>query len=201
MNDFEKELIVKIGAEHFAALQAVQVGIAGCGGLGSNCAMHLARSGFKKLTIVDFDTVQLSNLNRQFYFMDQVGMYKTEALGINLKRINPDIELYAHTTKIQADTIEEIFCGCDIVVEAFDAAAYKSMLVERLSGKKRLLVCASGICGWGHTDAIQTRFLKNNVILIGDLITDCNQKPPFAPRVALAAAKQADAVLHFVLSA
>ncbi len=56
------------------------VGIAGAGGLGSNCAAHLVRVGFRKLKLVDFDVVETGNLDRQFYFADQVGMYKVEAL-------------------------------------------------------------------------------------------------------------------------
>ena len=65
----------------------MRIGIAGAGGLGSNVAVNLVRTGVKKLKIVDFDVVDESNLNRQFYFMDQVGRPKVEALRENLLRI------------------------------------------------------------------------------------------------------------------
>jgi sulfur carrier protein ThiS adenylyltransferase len=57
-----------------------RIGIAGCGGLGSNCAVALSRVGIGRLILVDFDVVELSNLNRQYYFRDQIGLLKTEAL-------------------------------------------------------------------------------------------------------------------------
>ena len=65
------------------------VGIAGLGGLGSNVAMALARSGIGRLIIVDFDEVEESNLNRQAYDMEQVGQRKTEALMYNIEKANP----------------------------------------------------------------------------------------------------------------
>ena len=74
-------------------LENAKVGIAGAGGLGSNCAMHLVRAGVKKLVIADFDVVSESNLNRQFFFRDQLGRKKVDALAENLRRIEPGLEL------------------------------------------------------------------------------------------------------------
>ncbi|MBP5226911.1 MAG: ThiF family adenylyltransferase, partial [Kiritimatiellae bacterium] len=64
-----------------AILDRARVGIAGAGGLGSNCAMHLVRAGLTRLVIADFDIVNESNLNRQFYFRDQLGQKKVTALA------------------------------------------------------------------------------------------------------------------------
>ena len=90
---FRADLIKKMGEKNFNKVRSVRVGIAGAGGLGSNCALNLVRVGFEKLTIADFDRVDASNLDRQFYFLDQVGKIKVEALKENLLRINPALEL------------------------------------------------------------------------------------------------------------
>ncbi|KYH29195.1 putative adenylyltransferase/sulfurtransferase MoeZ [Clostridium colicanis DSM 13634] len=109
MNNFEHGLVKYIDHERLEKLQKIKVGIAGAGGLGSNCAFNLVRSGFKKIKIVDFDVVEPSNLNRQFYFIDQIGMPKVEALKKNLERINPDLELEIFQLKINAENIIELF--------------------------------------------------------------------------------------------
>ena len=101
MNHLEERLARDLGLERLRKIQAIKVGIAGAGGLGSNCAFNLVRSGFKKLAIVDFDRVEPSNLNRQFYFADQIGLAKVAALKDNLLRINPDLELEIHQEKIE----------------------------------------------------------------------------------------------------
>ena len=135
MNNFEKEIINYLGQDYFNKLQKVNIGIAGCGGLGSNCAMNLVRSGVKRLTIVDFDKVELKNLNRQFYFQNQVGREKVQALGGNLKEINPDVDITSLVEKISENNVLEIFKNCSIVVEAFDRAQNKSMLLGSLKTK------------------------------------------------------------------
>ena len=65
-------------------LKKFRVGIAGAGGLGSNCAIALARSGVGTIVLSDFDVIEEPNLNRQYYFIDQVGMMKTVALKENI---------------------------------------------------------------------------------------------------------------------
>lgn len=167
--------------------------------MGSNCAFNLVRTGVRKLKIVDFDVVEHRNLNRQFYFLDQVGMMKVEALKINLLRISPDIELETSTEKIENGNIIEIFRDCDIVVEAFDKARYKSMLVTKLLPIKKLVVSASGLAGVGRNDDIQVHRIKENFVLIGDLTTGVESAPPLSPRVNIAAAKQADVVLEYLM--
>lgn len=109
MESFKENLIKKLGKEGFHKVQAVRIGIAGCGGLGSNCAVNLVMAGFKKLSIIDFDTVTAANLDRQFYFIDQVGMPKAEALRENLLRINPELELILHIEKIAKSNIKQLF--------------------------------------------------------------------------------------------
>ncbi|RKX84931.1 MAG: sulfur carrier protein ThiS adenylyltransferase ThiF, partial [Spirochaetes bacterium] len=106
------------------------VGIAGLGGLGSNVAVMLARAGIGRLVIADFDRVETGNLNRQFYFTEQIGLEKTEALKDILGRVNPFVEITAFNTKITDSNIKRIFGRCDIIVEAFDKPEYKVMVVE-----------------------------------------------------------------------
>jgi len=115
-----------------SSLRNRTVGIAGCGGLGSNCAVALARVGVGKLIICDFDIIVESNLNRQYYFYDQIGLKKAPTLKENINRINPSIEVIAIDVKLVPENIVDLFKHCDIIVEAFDRADMKKMIIERL---------------------------------------------------------------------
>ena len=199
MNEFEKTLLDRFREKDFKKIQSVKIGIAGAGGLGSNCAFNLVRAGFRQFTIIDFDRIDPSNLNRQFYFYDQVGMPKVRALKQNLKRINPDINGEFIKIKINADNICELFRECDIVVEAFDRAEFKSLFVTKLMSTGKFLVCVSGLAGWGNSDALTVRRVKDNLVMIGDRVSDFKQAVVISPRVNIAAAKQADEILDYVL--
>ncbi|XXJ20207.1 sulfur carrier protein ThiS adenylyltransferase ThiF [Desulfovibrio caledoniensis] len=200
MNTVEQGIAAHIGEENLARLQSVTIGIAGCGGLGSNCAMHLVRSGFTRFVLVDFDRVEFSNLNRQAFFRDQVGQYKAEALAVNMRAVNPDLDLDIYVERVDVARVKKLFGDCDAVVEAFDRAAAKKRLVEALLPLGRLVVSASGIGGCGDGDALATRKVRDNFYLIGDGVTECSlDTPPLSPRVGIAAAKQADVILaHFL---
>jgi sulfur carrier protein ThiS adenylyltransferase len=195
---FRKDLIAKLGEVKLTKIERTRVGIAGAGGLGSNCAACLVRAGFKRFTIADFDRVDPSNLDRQFYFEDQVGMKKVEALQTNLLRINPGLELQMLPVKLEPANVQEIFRDCDVVVECLDRADAKSMLVSGILPTGKLIVSASGLGGYGSSDDLKVRRLKPNLILIGDLASDIEKAPALSPRVHIAAAKQADVVLEFV---
>ncbi|WP_045218136.1 sulfur carrier protein ThiS adenylyltransferase ThiF [Desulfonatronum thioautotrophicum] len=200
MNITEQGIARHIGPETLVRLQQVRIGLAGAGGLGSNCAQALVRSGFKRFVLVDFDRVEPSNLNRQFFFPDQVGLPKVVALGANLLRINPDLELKLHETAITLDNVHPFFAGCDAMLECVDDPAVKKLLAEAMLPTATLFVAASGIAGCGNTDRIRTRRLRSNFFLVGDeQTTACSDTPPLAPLVTLAAAKQADVVLHHFL--
>ena len=108
-------------------LESARVGIAGAGGLGSNVAMLLVRAGIRKFVIADFDEVNESNLNRQFFFRGQIGEKKVEALARNLRLVEQDLELELHDARLTGGNVDEVFAGCDVVVEAFDAAGSKTM--------------------------------------------------------------------------
>ena len=187
--------------EQIRQLGSVRVGIAGAGGLGSNVAAHLVRSGISHLVIADFDHVAPSNLNRQFFFSDQVGMPKAEALSINLARINPEIRLQPLNLRLHAGNVVGAFEKCQILVEALDDARDKKMMAQAFMTDPRLLVCASGIGGWGDSDRITTQLLRESFCLVGDGESEISAtRPPTSAIVGLAAAKQADAVVEKILN-
>jgi sulfur carrier protein ThiS adenylyltransferase len=189
-----------LGEENLKKIQNVKVGIAGAGGLGSNCAQHLVRSGFKHLVLVDFDRVDYSNLNRQFYFPDQVGQLKVEALEANLKRINPCLNIRGVPGRLCKENMLQLLGECAVVVEALDDALCKRELVETFIQSNKLLVAASGIAGWGKSDEIRIRQVNDSFYVVGDMVSEAGKEcPPVSPRVNIVAAKQADIVLSRVL--
>ena len=181
-------------------LSRARVGIAGAGGLGSNCAMLLARAGVGHLTVCDFDVVSESNLNRQFYFRDQLGMRKTEALEANLKRIAPEMEIDARAVKLDGENSAEIFSACDIVVEAFDSADAKMMFYGAMLKSGKRIVGASGMAGWGRSNAIKVRKMGENLTMAGDGTSAVGGGVyPQSARVAIVSAMEANSVLATIL--
>jgi sulfur carrier protein ThiS adenylyltransferase len=182
-------------------LEKVCVGIAGAGGLGSNAAMALIRTGVRNIIIADYDCVEKSNLNRQYFFTDQIGMSKVEALKVNALRVNPDCNIIIHHTKITPDNAVELFSCCDLIIEALDNADQKIMLIEVLMEQLPAipLVVGSGIGGWGKSNEIQCKQL-GNVVLCGDLETEADEShPPLAPRIGIVANIQANEALRMLL--
>ncbi|MBN2400569.1 sulfur carrier protein ThiS adenylyltransferase ThiF [candidate division KSB1 bacterium] len=182
-------------------LKGTCIGIAGCGGLGSNCAMALARVGVGSLVIVDFDVVTLENLDRQYYFIDQVGQKKVLALRENIRRVNPDIDIQAHDLRLGPDGVVDIFKNCNLVIEAFDRADMKLMLIETVTERfpDKFIIAASGLAGYGNNNAMRTRRL-GSLFICGDEVSEVSTElPPLAPRVAMVAAMQANQALEIVL--
>jgi sulfur carrier protein ThiS adenylyltransferase len=183
-------------------LKKFMVGIAGAGGLGSNCAAALARTGIGTLVIADFDAVERSNLSRQYYFVNQVGMMKTAALKENLVRIRPEINVVVHQVKLNRKNITPIFAGCHVIVEAFDAAEMKEMLIETV--QKELpgipLIIGSGLAGWGNTDILKFRKIDETLFVCGDELSESSEdSPPLAPRVGIVASMQANTVVEILM--
>ena len=177
------------------------VGIAGCGGLGSNCAVALARVGVGCLVVADFDNVEVSNLNRQFFFADQVGKAKVLALKENINRIDPLIKVETHEIRLTEDNIPGIYKDCDVIVEAFDGAEMKQMIIETVLGKMpgHYLVCGSGLAGWGDNDSI-SKTVSGMLYIFGDGSIEVSENyPPLAPRVGIVANMQANQVLEILL--
>ena len=186
-----------LSPDQLATLRAARVGIAGAGGLGSNAALMLARSGVGNLVLVDDDVVDASNLNRQQYWPRHVGRPKVEALAELLLELNPEMGVEARRMRLDQSNMAEVLPACPIWVEAFDGPDDKTLLVETaLLGGYRI-ASASGMGGWGGK-AMGKRYL-GNLVLVGDFSTDILLAPPLAPRVTEAAALLADAVLEMVL--
>ena len=200
MSVFEQGLRRYLQPEAIAKIAAVKIGIAGAGGLGSNCAQMLVRTGFRNLKIVDFDYIESSNLNRQFFFSHQIGLPKVEALRDNLRLINDEVVVEVLQQKMDADNAAALFADCQVVVEAFDRPEYKKLIVETYLNKAELLVAVSGLAGWGKSEEICIHRRKENFYVVGDWVSaisaDC---PPLAPQVHVAAAKQADIIVSHYL--
>jgi len=177
------------------------VGIAGCGGLGSNCAVALARVGVGNLIIADFDIIEESNLNRQYFFHKQIGQKKVFSLEENIQSINPEVNVKAYDVKLDLNNIIEIYSDCDVVVEAFDKAEMKQMIIEVVSEylPQTPLVTGLGVAGWGDNNSIHTRQI-DNLFICGDEKKETTEDlPPLAPRVGIVANMQANIVLEILL--
>jgi sulfur carrier protein ThiS adenylyltransferase len=177
------------------------IGIAGCGGLGSNCAMALARAGVGKLVIVDFDTVSRENLGRQYFFLDQVGQKKVLALRDNIARVDPAIEVEAHDVRLGPDEVVHIFKNCALIIEAFDRADMKLMIIETVSERfpDKFIIAASGLAGYGANNALHTRRL-GSLFICGDEVSEVSAElPPLAPRVGIVAAMEANQALEIIM--
>lgn len=178
------------------------VAIAGLGGLGSNIAYSLARIGVGHLHLIDFDVVDITNLNRQQYFIEHLGMYKTDALKSLLQKINPYLDIHTDCVKVTEENLTELFKDNDIICEAFDCPEAKAMLVngilEHFPEKK--LVSASGMAGYESSNTIRTRRITRNFYLCGDRTTESVPgKGLMAPRVAICAAHQANMITRLIL--
>jgi sulfur carrier protein ThiS adenylyltransferase len=198
---FAREYFAHRDPAVLGVLRKSSVGIAGAGGLGSNVAIALARAGIGRLVIADFDKVEPSNLNRQQYFLDQVGERKVEALRENLLAINPYSLYETHDVRITRRNAAAIFGRVDVLVEAFDKAEAKEMLIEASLSKfpGRPIVAASGLAGYGGNRKVHTRRL-GNLYICGDESSQCPKGiSPMAPRVALVAAMQANLVVELLV--
>lgn len=201
----EEEIREALIIRHTSALQEkldrARVAIAGLGGLGSNVAFYLARAGVGNLHLLDFDLVDLTNLNRQQYFLKHLGMPKAEALKMQLKEINPYLNIKADVIKITHQNCEQLLKEDDIICEAFDVPQEKAMFVNAVCEfyPQKKLVAASGMAGYGNSNAIRTRKLMKNFYLCGDEKTGIEDGMGLmAPRVALCAAHQANQIIELI---
>lgn len=173
-----------------------KIGIAGAGGIGSNVARYLAQADVKHIRVVDFDRVETSNLNRQFYGAAQVGRPKVKCLRDNLRQIYPamDVEVVHH--RLTPGDSLDIFGDCCLVVEGFDNAAAKKILVEEMSAAGIPLVCASGIAGRDMSGVIVRQIADCHIV--GDFVTGLDDGELFPPKVGMIAAMMAGIVLDLV---
>ena len=179
-------------------LEAARVGIAGAGGLGSNAAMMLARSGVGCLILIDGDRVEASNLNRQHYFPEHLGMAKVDALAIQLRALNPDIRVDARKLWLDQGNAPALLQEADLWIEAMDDAQTKALFASLALAAGKTVICGSGMGGFGGYAMRRRRI--GGMIVVGDMKTDIARHPPLAPRVTQCAAMQADAALEWLLT-
>ena len=200
--DLKEEDLFKRNVKDIAKkLKKAKVCILGLGGLGSNVAVLLARSGIGYLKLIDFDIVETSNLNRQQYRISHIGLKKTEAIKTIIKEINPFVEIDTLDIKVDRENILSVVEDIEIVVEAFDRAETKAMAIEELLiNKNKIVISASGMAGLGSANEGITRKIKENFYLIGDNYSDYEEYLGImSTRVMICAAHQANIVLRIIL--
>jgi len=178
------------------------VGIAGAGGLGSNCAVALARVGIGKIIICDFDIISKDNLNRQYYFYEQIGQKKVFTIEENILYINPKVKIESHDIKLDPHSIKRIFRHCNVIVEAFDLAEMKQMIIETVLTElpQIPLITGIGMAGWGNNNNIKVRRVDNLYICGDEKSEIAEDLPPLAPRVGIVANMQAKTVMEILLN-
>jgi len=113
--------LAQIGEAGQATLGSAKVVLLGAGGLGSPAALYLAAAGVGQLTLIDDDVVERSNLHRQIIHADaRVGMAKTESARIALQALNPRVRIVIHNERLQADNVERLLAGHDVLVDGAD---------------------------------------------------------------------------------
>jgi len=201
-NAIENALRERHTPEIHGMIKKAKVGIAGLGGLGSNIAAMLVRAGVSDLVIADLDIVDITNINRQNYGIDQVGLAKTDATEQQLKKINPYAKIKKHNVRLNVSNISKIFKKCDIVCEAFDVPSEKTMLItailEQCPGAK--VVSGSGMAGFGRSNEIVTKMMSDRLYICGDGI-DMEDAAGglMAPRVGICAGHMANTVISLIL--
>lgn len=183
------------------ALHSAHIAVVGLGGLGSNIAVALTRLGVGHLYLYDFDKVELSNLNRQYYFLGDIGKYKADALVAHLRQINPYADFHAQVVRVTPENIPELLGDCELICEALDAAESKAMLVSSVlsTWPDKRLIAGSGLAGFGPASAITSKRISKNFYLCGDNTSDFHDLPLCGARVALCAAQQALLVARIIL--
>jgi len=199
--DWIKALESRCGSKLMKNFLSATVAICGLGGIGSNIAVALARAGVGKLILIDFDIVDITNLHRQQYKANQIGMYKTCAMEENLREIAPYTKVDIYTSFLNEKNISHLLKDADIVCEAFDDAENKAILVNNVleNMEDKYIVASSGMAGIGSSNDIYTRRVSGKFYLCGDEKSDISEGLCLmSSRVMLCAAHQAHMVLRIL---
>jgi sulfur carrier protein ThiS adenylyltransferase len=178
------------------------IGIAGLGGLGSNAAISLARLGIGHLLLIDYDTVEEENLNRQYYFKNQIGMKKIDAIKAIIEKINPNVNLDLYDIKLKKGSISSYFTNVDVIIEALDDAKIKTEFIEEILTKlpNKNIIAASGVTGFKNPDRIKTKKLGKLLLCQDDKALSTDEDMLYAPRVCLIANWEANLAVELILS-
>lgn len=194
-------LNIRHGEELQNKISAARVAVCGLGGLGSNIAIALARAGVGHLHLIDFDRVDLTNLNRQQYAVGQLGQYKTDALRETLSLVSPYCDVTCDTIQVTEENLPDLLKTEDYICEAFDRAEAKAMLVSGVLEHfpEKYLVAGSGLAGLGSANTIQTRRVSQRFYLCGDGTSDSSVGLGLvASRVLVCAAHEANMILRLI---
>lgn len=194
-------LNIRHGEELQNKISAARVAVCGLGGLGSNIAIALARAGVGHLHLIDFDRVDLTNLNRQQYAVGQLGQYKTDALQETLSLVSPYCDVTCDTIQVTEENLPDLLKTEDYICEAFDRAEAKAMLVSGVLEHfpEKYLVAGSGLAGLGSANTIQTRRVSQRFYLCGDGTSDSSVGLGLvASRVLVCAAHEANMILRLI---
>ena len=194
-------LNIRHGEDLQNKISAARVAVCGLGGLGSNIAIALARAGVGHLHLIDFDRVDLTNLNRQQYAVGQLGQYKTDALRETLSLVSPYCNVTCDTIKVTEENLPDLLRNEDYICEAFDRAEAKAMLVSGVLEHfpEKYLVAGSGLAGRGSANTIQTRRVSQRFYLCGDGTSDSSVGLGLvASRVLVCAAHEANMILRLI---
>lgn len=195
-----EEIFVRNPIAVRSILKTSTVGIAGCGGLGSNIAVTLVRAGVGKIIIADYDKVEPSNLNRQFFFLEDIGRYKVEAIQKYLLQINPRVKIRAVKRAITPDNFNCFFGMCDVMIEAFDRAETKKWMISQwVKDYPHIpLVCASGLAGYGKCEDLKITKI-GNIYVCGDQKSNSDNDGLCSARVSLVASMQANKTIEILM--
>ena len=185
-----------LSSAQLATIERTRIGIAGAGGLGSNIALSLIRSGFIHFEIIDHDHIEASNLNRQQYLLSDIGKSKAPCLKEKLLAINPDAHIAAHEVRLTPENTTSHFQNVDILFEAFDRAESKKMLIEAYSTTKAIIIAGNGLAGL-HMTPLPIRKVHSRLYIVGDGVSGIGiDQPPLAPKVMVCAATMAGIALE-----
>lgn len=202
----QEDIITGLCRRHTQAIQEklskADITVAGLGGLGSHIAVHLCRSGIGTLRLYDFDKVDLCNLNRQSYFISDIGSYKTEALANQLHLINPYLKIYTKTIRLTQNNIPSLCSSSSIVIEAFDDPKAKALLVNTILSEleETTVISASGMSGYGRSNDIRTRRISSRLYVCGDETPrPASGGGLMSARVAICAAHEANLAIQLCI--
>lgn len=199
LNPFEQGLLHYLAEDQLDKIQKKKIGIGGAGGLGSNVAIILTRCGFKQFMIIDKDHIEASNLNRQQYFMHEIGSQKIDILKQRLLDINPEANITTFQETWTVDQGDAYFKNFDFIIEAFDNAQNKHAFVEYYQNKAPYIISGNGMAGLFEKKPLKIKKM-GNIYFVGDFSTDTSKgHPPLAPRVTACAAIMSEIVLDLTL--
>lgn len=191
-----------IGESGQEKLLSAKVMIVGCGALGSMVAMQLAGAGVGNITIADFDTIDISNLQRQFFYSTgNAGKKKSEMLAERMKELNPAISVEIVDKLITESNATDYFKDKDFIVDATDNSASK-VLIDKICGMLAKPCCIGGVAGM-HGQVVtllpdSLRFEEMFTSVEDTGMTPCSVAGVLGPAASMCASIQAAEVMKYI---